>query len=144
MDKKTSTGSFDIVLDTEHYANRDNLCVAFGAGLLRKLGWGAGDWLEFGLEQPGKITFRQMHDSAEDHINARKLKLQDGFYRICFYTALYRPSKPTSVDKEKAFFNLNTRTLTIEVPETCHVPPEVLNRPRELTVKDIAAAFSRL
>lgn len=144
MDKKTSTGSFDIILEMERSAQRDNLCVAFGAGLFRKLGWGAGDWLTFDTSQTGKIAFKQIIEPNETVFNARKLKLHAGFYKLCFYTGLYRVPRQVYLSKETATFNVDTWTLTITIPEEYHVPPEVLNQPRPLTVDDIAAAFSKL
>lgn len=144
MNKKASPGSFDIILDMERGSGRSSICLAFGAGLFRKLGWSSGDWLEFDTSKPGFIAFKQVEEPSETLFNARKIKLQSGFYRICFYSALYQVGKAVELSKEKASFNANTWTLTIEIPEEYRVSEEVLNQPRALTVDDIAAAFSKL
>lgn len=144
MSKKPSSGSYDIILDMEYVGGRNNLCLSFGAGLFRKLGWSSGDWLEFDTSEKGQIAFKQVEEPTETLFNARKIKLQSGFYKICFYSALYKFPKAVELSKEKASFNVNTWTLTLEIPEEYQVSQEVLNQPRALTVDDIAAAFGKL
>jgi hypothetical protein len=144
MTKKPSSGSFDIILDMEHGSSRSSLCISFGAGLFRKLGWSTGDWLAFDTSKPGFIAFSQVEEPSETLFNARKIRLQSGFYKLCFYSALYKFPKAVELSKEKASFNANTWTLTLEIPEDYRVSQEVLNQPRTLTVDDIAAAFSKL
>lgn len=144
MSKKPSSGSFDIFLGMEHIGGRNNLCLSFGAGLFRKLGWSSGDWLEFDTSEPGKISFRQVEESSETLFNARKIKQQAGFYKICFYSALFKFPKSVELSKELASFNPKAWSLTLDIPEEYQVPQEVLNQPRPLTVDDIAAAFSKM
>ncbi|MEZ5451221.1 MAG: hypothetical protein R3E93_00165 [Thiothrix sp.] len=144
MSKKPSSGSFDIFLGMEYVGGRSSLCLSFGGGLFRKLGWSSGDWLEFDTSEPGKIAFKQIEEPAETVFNARKIKLQSGFYKICFYSALFKCPKSVELSKEKASFNVDTWTLTLEIPEEYRVSQEVLNQPRALSVDDIASAFSKL
>lgn len=146
MSKKPAPGSFDIILDMEHVGGRDNLCLSFGAGLFRKLGWGSGDWLAFDTSETGKIAFKQVAEPSETAFNLRKIKLQSGFYKVCFYSPLYSFPKAMELSKEKASFNANTWTLTLHIPEDYHVPPipPEIQPPRTLSVADIAAAFSKL
>jgi hypothetical protein len=146
MSKKPSTGSFDIILDMEHIGSRDNLCLSFGAGLFRKLGWGAGNWLSFDTSETGKIAFKQVDEPSESTFNVRKLKLQSGFYKVCFYSPLYTFPKAVELSKEKALFNANSWILTLVIPEEYRVVEPVILEPikRDLTVDDIAAAFGKL
>jgi hypothetical protein len=146
MSKKPSTGSFDIILDMEHIGSRDNLCLSFGAGLFRKLGWGAGSWLSFDTSETGKIAFKQVDEPSESTFNVRKLKLQSGFYKVCFYSPLYTFPKAVELSKEKALFNANSWILTLVIPEEYRVVEQVILEPikRDLTVDDIAAAFGKL
>ncbi|WML90003.1 hypothetical protein RCF98_13625 [Thiothrix lacustris] len=152
MNKKPSSGSFDIILDMEHVGHRDNVCMSFGAGLFRKLGWVSGSWLAFDTSETGKIAFHQVEEPSETTFNVRKLKLQGGFYKVCFYSPLYRFPKGVALSKEKALFNANSWTLTLAIPEEYWVLPEEDVPPaqaraqvsRELSVDDIAAAFSKM
>lgn len=146
MSKKPSSGSFDIMLDREHVGSRTNLCLSFGAGLFRKLGWGSGDWLSFDTSEIGKIAFKQVDEPSETTFNVRKLKLQSGFYKVCFYSALYTVPKAVELSKEKASFNANSWTLTLAIPEEYRVSeqPPIEPPKRTLTVDDIAAAFGKL
>ncbi len=150
MSKSSSSGSFDIILDMEHIGHRDNLCLSFGAGLFRKLGWVTGTWLAFDTSESGKIAFNQVEEPSETTFNVRKLKLQAGFYKICFYSPLFRFPKAIELSKEKASFNANSWTLTLDIPEDYWVLPEANVSPaqapvsRELSVDDIAAAFSKM
>lgn len=145
MSKKPSSGSYDIILDVESVGGRDNLCLSFGAGLFRKLGWSSGDWLAFDTSETGRISFKQVEEPSETVFNLRKIRLQSGFYKICFYSGLYTFPKAVELSKEKASFNVNTWTLTLEIPEEYRVSqtPQI-QPPRSLTVDDIAAAFSKL
>ncbi len=142
MTKNTSTGSFDIIMSMEEVGGRDNVCLAFGAGLFRKLGWTSGDWLCFDANKLGFISLEKISDPSESLFYARKIKLANGFYKVCFYSRYYNFPQEIALSKDKASFNLNTRTLTLEIP------PEYWQsataRVQELSVEDIAAAFKKL
>lgn len=143
MTKNTSTGSFDIILSMEEISGRDNVCLSFGAGLFRKLGWSSGDWLSFDVSCPGFISLEKMAAPSESLFYARKIKLNAGFYKVCFYSRLYNFPKDFYLSKEKAMFNLESRKLTLEIPAEywqVATPPKV----QELRVEDIAAAFRKL
>lgn len=148
MAKQMSSGSFDILLGREDVGGRLNICLSFGSGLFRKLGWTSGDWLEFDLNQQGFIALKKIPDPEPETtpFYARKIKLSAGFYKLCFYSRDYRFPKSVELSKEKASFNLNTRTLTLEIPEEYWLTsePEPVIEKLELTVDDIAAAFKKL
>ena len=150
MNKILSSGCFDIILDMEHVGYRVILCLSFGAGLFRKLGWVSGSWLAFDTSETGQIAFHQVEEPSETTFNVRKLKLQAGFYKVCFYSPLYRFPKGAELSKEKALFNANSWTLTLDIPEEYRVSPEEelpqvrAQVSRELSVDDIAAAFSKM
>ncbi len=139
MTKKTSTGSFDIILSMETVAGRNNTCLAFGAGLFRKLGWSSGDWLSFDISEPSIIALQKIEEPEGDAaaFYARKIKLNGGFYKICFYSKNYHVNQPVELSKNTTRFNLETRVLSVEIPET-------YRQRAPLQVEDIAAAFRRL
>ncbi|MDD5393665.1 MAG: hypothetical protein PHE17_11665 [Thiothrix sp.] len=147
MTTKNAAGSFDIILGMEDIGGRSNICLTFGAGLFRKLGWSSGDWLQFDVSREGFIAFSKIPEPSETSFYAKKIKLVSGFYKICFYSKLYTFPKNAHFAKDKATFNLETRTLTLEIPnEYCQQPEEApqLKPIQELNVEDIAAAFRKL
>lgn len=148
MTKQMSSGSFDIFLGREEVGGRLNICLSFGSGLFRKLNWTSGDWLEFDLSREGLIALRKIAEPDPEAIPfyARKIKLSNGFYKVCFYSREYRFPKSVEFSKHKASFNVNTRTLTLEIPEEYwqEVAPEPIMHKPSLTVDDIAAAFKKL
>lgn len=142
MTKNTSTGSFDIIMSMEEVGGRENVCLAFGAGLFRKLGWSSGDWLCFDANKLGFISLEKISDPSESLFYARKIKLVNGFYKVCFYSRYYTFPKEIALSKEKATFNLTSRALTLAIPpEYWYTEPA---RVQELRVEDIAAAFKKL
>lgn len=148
MAKQMSSGSFDIFLGREDVGGRLNICLSFGSGLFRKLGWTSGDWLEFDLSREGFIALKKIPDPEPEAtpFYARKIKLSSGFYKLCFYSRDYRFPRSVELSKEKASFNLNTRALTLEIPEEYWqiTEPEPFIERAALTVDDIAAAFRKL
>ncbi|MEN9503478.1 MAG: hypothetical protein RI964_2763 [Pseudomonadota bacterium] len=139
MTKKTSTGSFDIILSMETVGGRNNTCLSFGAGLFRKLGWSSGDWLSFDISEPSIIALQKIEEPSTDSaaLYARKLKLNAGFYKICFYSKNYNVTQAVELSKTTARFNLESRVLTLEIPEE-------YRKKAPLQVEDIAAAFRKL
>lgn len=146
MTIKHSSGSFDIILGMKEIGGRNNLCLSFGAGLFRKLGWSSGDWIEFDTSQPGSISFKNIPPPDETYFYARKIKLTSGFYKICFYSKQYIFPQHTVFSKEKAIYNIETKVLTLEVPDAYRQSPEeqIQNEIKSLKVEDIAAAFRKL
>ncbi len=146
MTTKNSAGSFDIILGMEEISGRNNVCIAFGAGLFRKLGWSSGDWIQFDVSKESFISFRKIPEPSETSFYARKIKLTSGSYRICFYSKYYSFPQDTSFAKEKATYNIESRTLTLEIPEEYCLRPEEQpqNESKPLSVDDIAAAFRKL
>lgn len=145
MTKKASSGSYDIILDMENIGGRESVCLSFGSGLFRKLGWSSGDYVEFDTPETGVISLRKVADPSETAFNTRKIKLQSGFYKICFYSGSYLFPKATELSKYDASFNIHTRALSLQIPEEFWVVEDSMPTPHaELTVDDIAAAFSKL
>jgi hypothetical protein len=148
MTTKNSTGSFDIILGMEEIGGRSNVCLSFGAGLFRKLGWSSSDWIQFDTSREGFLAFSKIPEPAETSFYAKKIKLVSGFFKICFYSKIYTFPKNTPFAKDKATFNLETRTLTLAMPLEYFTPPEPeapVRKPiQELQVEDIAAAFRKL
>ncbi len=139
MTNKTSSGSFDIILSMETVGGRNNTCLTFGAGLFRKLGWSSGDWLSFDISDPSIIALQKIDEPSTDSaaLYARKIKLNAGFYKICFYSKHYNVTTPVELSKTTARFNLETRILSLEIPEE-------YRKKAPLQVEDIAAAFRKL
>lgn len=144
--KAQVSGSFDILLGMEDISGRSNVCLSFGSGLFRKLGWSSGDWLKFDASTEGIIALNKIPEPSEASFYARKIKLANGFYQICFYSKLFKfPSTPVYLPKEQAMFNLQTRTLSLHIPQEYQVSTDILLKPvHELQVEDIAAAFKKL
>lgn len=146
MNKNTSSGSFDIILSMEYISGRENICLSFGSGLFRKLGWSSGDWLEFDTSEQGRISLHKVAEPSETAFNTRKIKLQSGFYKVCFYSGMYIVPDPVELSKDTASFNAESWTLSLQIPEDYWVSEQEQAMPpmRELTVDDIAAAFGKL
>jgi hypothetical protein len=146
MTTRNSAGSFDIILGMEEISGRNNVCISFGAGLFRKLGWSSGEWIQFDVSKEGFIAFHKIPEPGETSFYAKKIKLTAGFYRICFYSKHYVFPQDTPFAKEKATYNIESRTLTLEIPEEyCQQPEEQPQKEsKQLSVQDIAAAFRKL
>lgn len=141
-----ASGSFDIVLGMEDVGGRSNICLAFGSGLFRKLGWSSGDWLQFDLSQERVISLTKVDEPSETSFYAKEIKLVNGFYKLCIYTKAYAfPYNTVELAKDQATYNVHTRTLSLNIPEAYVTPPEPEVPPSKiLRVEDIAAAFSKL
>ena len=143
-----SSGSFGIILGMEDIGGRSNLCLSFGSGLFRKLGWSSGDWLQFDVSQENIIAISKIPEPTETSFYAKKIKLSSGFYKLCFYSKLYKFPRPAvELSKDKATFNVQTRALSLAMPSEYVVMPEPepqLKAFKDLQVEDIAAAFRKL
>ena len=148
MATKNPSGSFDIILSMEETGGRNNICLSFGSGLFRKLGWSSGDWLNFDANQDGAIALKKIPEPSGTPFHAKKIKRAGGFYKICFYSGRYTFPNKVGLAKDKASFNLETGALTLAIPDGYwqqqDVQPPAPKPTGGLQVEDIAAAFRKL